>query len=83
MYNILNITYNKYICIIYIMYILYIYVYIHIMYIYSIYIMTAADLGFNFKRCATSGQAASINGTRGLGGVLGPRSQCIQSYLAA
>ena len=41
----------------------------------------AADLGFNFKGCATSGKAASINGTRGLGGVLSPRSQCIQSYL--
>ena len=27
---------------------------------------TAVDLGFNFKECATSGKAASINGTRGL-----------------
>ena len=33
----------------------------------------AADLGFNFKGCATSGKAASINGTRGLGG--GGRSE--------
>ena len=41
----------------------------------------AADLGFNFKECATSGEDASINGTRGLGGVLSSRSQCIQSHL--
>ena len=44
-------------------------------------IISAADLRFNFKGCATSGKAASINGTRGLRGVLSPRSQCIQSYL--
>ena len=37
----------------------------------------AADLGFNFKGCTTSGQVASINGTRGLRGVLSSRSQCI------
>ena len=41
----------------------------------------AADLGFNFKRCAMSGKATNINGTLGLGGILSPRSQCIQSYL--
>ena len=43
--------------------------------------ISAADLGFNIKGCTTNGKAESINGTRGLGGVLSPRSQCIQSYL--
>ena len=48
---------------------------------YLLMLPAAADLGFNFKGCATSDKAASINGTRGLGGVVSPRSQCIQSYL--
>ena len=37
------------------------------------------DLGFNFKGCATSGKAASINGTGGLGAFWAPEANTFRA----